>query len=51
MTVVEIAKALGISHYRVGRKVKSMFPMLVKNGVKTNLTEAQFKRLKEALGE
>ena len=46
MTVKEAAKALGISHDVINRKIHELFPGKIKNGVITKLNEAEVTAIK-----
>jgi phage antirepressor YoqD-like protein len=48
MTVKEVAEALGVDCSSVSRRVKELFPEIVKNGVTTVLDEKQVTEIKSA---
>lgn len=51
MTVREAAEALGVSHDLVSKRVKELFPNIVKNGKTTRLNEAQITAVKMRIQE
>jgi len=51
MTVKEVAEALGVDDSTITKRVKSIFPDIVRNGLTTYLTELQVVAVKQSLIE